>query len=83
MLAQFDRRKIMTLFNLKKKSTEVSRISPRLSKKTLNKLKFNKKSYVQASKSNIENIIYIKDTFLKLPTKKVIKINNIVNNKIG
>ena len=73
----------MTLFNLKKKSTEVPRISPRLSKKTLNKLKFNKKSYVQASKSNIENIIYIKDTFLKLPTKKVIKINNIVNNKIG
>jgi len=38
-----------------------------------------KKLYIQASKSNIDNIVKIKDTFLKLPTKKVVKVNNIVN----
>jgi len=70
----------MTLSNFKGKSTELSRISPRLSKETLDKMKFNKKSYAQTSKSNMENIIYIKDVFPKLLTKK---INNIVNNKIS
>jgi len=93
MLAQFDKRKVMTLFNLKRKFTEVlkilSSISLRLSKETLAKLKFNKKinsnkkSYIQASKSNIEDIIYIKDVFSKLPTKKVIETNNIINSKIS
>ena len=92
MSAQFDRRKIITSSNFKKKSTEVSRILPfilfRPSKETLAKPKFNKKtnnnknSYAQTSKSNIENIICIKDAFLKLSTMKVIKINNIINNKI-
>ena len=83
----------MTLFNLKRKFTEVlkilSSISLRLSKETLAKLKFNKKinsnkkSYIQASKSNMEDIIYIKDVFSKLPTKKVIETNNIINSKIS
>jgi len=91
--AQFDRRKIITSSNFKKKSTQVSRILPfilsRLSKETLAKSKFNKKtnnnknSYAHTLKSNVENIICIKDAFLKLSTKKVIKINNIINNKIG
>jgi len=32
----------------------------------------------------MEDIIYIKKTFLKLPTKKVVEINDIINNnKIG
>jgi len=31
----------------------------------------------------VENIICIKDAFPKLPTKKVIEINDIVNNKTG
>ena len=39
----------------------------------------NKKLYAQASKSNIEDIIYIKDAFLSLPLKKIIEINNIIN----
>ena len=88
--AQFDRRKTTTSFNLKEKSAQVSRIppsiSPRPNKETLAKLKFNKKinsnkkSYTQTSKSNVENIICIKDAFPKLPTKKVI---DIVNNKTG
>ena len=87
------RRKTITLSNLKGKSTEVLRIlssiSPRPSKETLAKSKFNKKinsnkkSCTQASKSNVEDIIHIKDVFLKLPTKKVIEINDIVNNKTG
>jgi len=87
------RRKTITLSNLKGKSTEVLRIlssiSPRTSKETLAKSKFNKKinsnkkSCTQASKSNVEDIIHIKDVFLKLPTKKVIEINDIVNNKTG
>ena len=91
--AQFDRRKTTTSFNLKEKSAQVSRIppsiSPRPNKETLAKLKFNKKingnkkSYTQTSKSNVENIICIKDAFPKLPTKKVIEINDIVNNKTG
>jgi len=74
----------------KSKSAEVSRfpssISLKLSKEILVKSKFNmkasnsKKLYVQVSRSNVEDIICIKDTFLKLPTKKVIEINDIVNN---
>jgi len=31
----------------------------------------------------MKNVIYIKDIFPKLPTKKVIEINDIVNNKAG
>ena len=82
----------MTLSNLKRKSAKVLRILLsiifRLSKETLAKSKFNKinnnrKSYTQASKFNIENIIHIKNIFPKLSTKKVIEINNIVNNKMG
>ena len=38
-----------------------------------------KKSYAQASKSSINNIVKIKDTFPKLLTKKVVKINDIIN----
>ena len=38
-----------------------------------------KKSYTQASKSSINNIVKIKDTFPKLPTKKVVKVNDIIN----
>jgi len=38
-----------------------------------------KKSYAQASKSSINNIVKIKDTFPKLPTKKVVKVNDIIN----
>jgi len=49
-----------------------------------NKANNTKKSYTQASKNNMEDIIYIKKTFLKLPTKKVVEINDIINNnKIG
>jgi len=42
-----------------------------------------KKSYAQASRSNVEDVIHIKDAFPKLPTKTVIEINDIVNNKAG
>ena len=31
----------------------------------------------------MEDIIYIEDIFLKLSTKKVVEINDIVNNKMG
>jgi len=61
-------------------------ILPILSKEFLAKLKLNnktnntKKSYMQAFKNNIKDIIYIKEVFLKLPTKKVVKINDIINN---
>ena len=41
----------------------------------------NNKTYVQASKNNIDNIIKIKDVFPKLLAKKIIKIHNLVNNK--
>ena len=39
----------------------------------------NKKSYVQTSKINIENIIYIKNVFLNTSSKKIVEINNIIN----
>jgi len=59
-------------------------IFPRPSKKSLTNSKFHnsnisKKSYAQASKSNIKDIVYIKDIFPKLSTKKIIEINDIVN----
>jgi len=72
------------------KSIEVSEIPTfilsRLSKEILTKLKFSKninnyKEYcAQALRSNMEDIICIKNIFSKIPTKKVIEINNIVNN---
>jgi len=36
----------------------------------------NKKSYAQASKLNVENIIYIKDAFPSLSLKKIMEVNN-------
>ena len=39
----------------------------------------NKKSYVQTSKINIENVIYIKNVFLNTSSKKIVEINNIIN----
>lgn len=52
----------------------------KLNNKTYN----TKKSYIQAFKNNIKDIIYIKENFLKLPTKKVVEVNDIVNNnKMG
>ena len=74
-------------------------IPPRPSKSVLSKSKFYKKiqasnltpsshnrSYAQASKSNINEIIKIKDTFPKLPPNKVLDIHNMIimsnsNNK--
>ena len=41
----------------------------------------NNKTYAQASKNSVNNIIKIKDAFPKLPAKKIIKIHNMVNNK--
>ena len=85
----------MTIFPTatKGKSMGVSKIPPsvppRPSKEILAKSKFSKnvnnykKSYAQASRSNVEDVICIKNTFPKLPTKKVIEINDIVNNKAG
>ena len=54
-------------------------ISSRLNKENLAKSKYISKSYAQASKSNVEDIIYIKNAFSNLPTKKVVEINDIVN----
>ena len=49
-----------------------------------NKTNNTKKSYIQAFKNNIKDIIYIKENFLKLPTKKVVEVNDIINNnKMG
>jgi len=74
---------------LTNKPAEISITSPLISlkpsKETLAKSKFfkkyniAKKLYSQVSKSNINNIIKIKNTFPKLPTKKIVKVNNIVN----
>jgi len=41
---------------------------------------FNNQSYVQVSKSNIKEIIKIKDTFPKLSFDKITEIYNIINN---
>ena len=38
-----------------------------------------KKSYIQASKLNIEDIIHIKYMFLTLTSKKIVEISNIIN----
>ena len=80
--------------SINKKKTEVSRIPSllfsRLSKTILDKSKFYKKNqsangnnrtYTQASKNNVDNIIKIKDTFSKLLAKKIIEIHDIVNSK--
>lgn len=40
---------------------------------------FNKKSYTQTSKINIENIICIKDSFPTLSSRKIKEINNIIH----
>lgn len=66
-------------------------ISPRLSKSVLTKLKkknqvstlyfqLNKLTYMQASISNVKDIIKIKDVFLKLSTNKVSEIYKLMNN---
>jgi len=39
------------------------------------------KTYAQASKNNIDDIIKIKDAFPKLLIKKIIEIHNMMNNK--
>jgi len=62
----------------------ISSIPPKPSKKGLANSRFHssnisKKSYTQVSKSNIKDIVYIKDIFPKLSIKKVIEINDIVN----
>ena len=41
-----------------------------------------KKSYTQASKINVEDIINIKDMFLMLSPKKIVKVNNIIKSNI-
>ena len=78
------------------KQANVSRvplpISPKLSKKVLEKLKIYKgktnlsfistqsgQSYTQASKSNINDIIKIKENFLNISTKKFKKIHKVLN----
>jgi len=39
----------------------------------------NKKSYAQASKLNMEDIIHIKDIFSSLPLKKIIEVNDLLS----
>jgi len=64
-------------------------ISSRLSKSTLAKSKYYKKtqsldsktqSFTQTTKSNIKDILKIKSIFLKLSARKIIEIYNIANN---
>jgi len=68
-------------------------ISPRLSKKVLEKSKFFKAKstsfstptqssylYVQASKINIKDIVRIKENFLSLSAKKVEEVYKILND---
>jgi len=38
-----------------------------------------RKSYVQTFKINVEDIIYIKDSFLTLSPKKIIEVGNVLN----
>ena len=38
-----------------------------------------KKSYAQASKISIKDIVHIKNIFLTLTSKKIIEVNNIIN----
>jgi len=67
------------------KPADIPSILPMLGKESLAKSKSNpksstsKKSYVQASKSSVEEVIHIKDAFLSLLTQKIIEISNIVN----
>jgi len=71
-------------------------ILPRLSKSILAKSKFfiknstldsnqllnsNNKTYIQASKKNMNDIIKTKNTFPKLLAKKIVEIHDMVNNK--
>jgi len=76
------------------KKAEVLRIPSSLSfqpsKSILAKSKFyrknqlfngNNKTYIQASKNNMDDIIKIKDAFPKLPAKKIIEIHNMINNR--
>ena len=51
----------------------------RLNKSKLTQPINNKKSYAQASKINIEDVICIKDIFLTISSKKIAEINNIIN----
>jgi len=68
-------------------SSNIPITSSQLSKESLVKLKQsklptrtnNKKSYAQASKLNVKDIIYIKNAFPNFPLKKIIEVNNILN----
>jgi len=77
----------------KDKQANISRIplpiSLRPSKSILAKSKYYKKiqffklktqSFIQATKSNIKNILKIKDVFLRLSSNKIIKIHNVADN---
>ena len=90
MLNQFNNG-LCSLFShlLENKPTEISITPPsiflRLSKETLAKSKFFKKDNIKKNHMlkywnlTLKNIIKIKNTFPKLPTKKVVKVNDIVN----
>ena len=68
-------------------SSDIPIAPSQLSKESLAKLKQsklpirtnNKKSYAQASKLNVKDIIYIKNAFPNFPLKKIIEVNNILN----
>jgi len=77
----------------KDKQANISRIPspilPRLSKSILTKFKYYKKSqssnsktksFAQATKNNLEDILKIKDAFPKLLSSKIIKLHNVTNN---
>ena len=44
-------------------------------------LNSNNKTYTQASKKNVSDIIKTKNAFLKLLAKEIVEIHNMVNNK--
>ena len=68
-------------------SSDIPIAPSQLSKESLAKLKQsklptrtnNKKSYAQASKLNVKDIICIKNAFPNFPLKKIIEVNNILN----
>ena len=65
-------------------SSDIPIAPSQLSKESLAKLKLptrtnNKKSYTQASKLNVKDIICIKNAFPNFPLKKIIEVNNILN----
>ena len=77
----------------KDKQANISRIPspilPRPSKSILTKFKYYKKSqssnsktksFTQATKGNLEDILKIKDAFPKLLSSKIIKLHNVTNN---